>query len=69
MAGFENFCPKILSSKLFKYVCLIWGPGKFKNWFTTQECKYDSVAEKFQKISNFFFEFFNTELVFAKVPH
>ena len=28
-----------------------------------------SVAEKFQKISNFFFEFFNTELVFAKVPH
>ena len=27
------------------------------------------VAEKFQKISNFFFVFFNTELVFAKLPH
>ena len=28
-----------------------------------------SIAEKFQKISNFFFEFFNTGVVFAKLPH
>ena len=28
-----------------------------------------SVAEKFQKISNFFFVFFNTGVVFAKLPH
>ena len=41
MGRFENFCQKILSSKLFQYLCLIWGPGKFKKGFTTQECKYD----------------------------
>ena len=28
-----------------------------------------SVAEKFQKISNFFFVFFNTGVFFAKLPH
>ena len=74
MGRFENFCQKILSSKLFQYLCLIWGPGKFKKGFTTQECKYDrnnfavswrcaaAVAEAkfFSKLSkNFSFFFFD----------